>query len=594
MSSVTAQLAAPRPLQRRRLKRRFLVSTVLLGFVLAMYVLEGLAIAAAQSYAHVRVLSKVSGKGGLGVGKEDERWLIPWVIYVFLQGGLVVGCIWMVWGIKREMKLSNQKWTHGKGKGIRKSTATAERKNEPQATKAERETDMFLPKAGVLSAQARQERENTEDNEEEGVDVPQSRITGYHPIFSSFEPLAVSDLPRTNPTSASSQPFNFTLRALNPHGEGSSRGSYHSLGSNKSFPIPNPSLPIARLPEKVGSWWTERSHAETKLQQPDSNLDRWGWVSENKGQNREEQELRGQTNGEERRNSWAQDEVEELERVGGKDKGKGRQKDGDLDAGIELKTYVPRELFTGVNLDKQYHFTDGLAYPLLPISPRRPKNATDDKNRGTNNDGLASPFSLPLPPQRPLPATPKRNGRLAISPTTNALSRFPKTPTSTSSSPHSSSNFTFSSPSSSSRLPPYRPISSPSTAYSSVCSPSPIHRPQYPSTPYTPPPVHHHPSPYLSPITPSSSSRYPYPFPNSSSPSPPPLASPLSSPFPVFPFPPPRGPPRRSAHKLQEQPVLRIPSRAPLARRFSVGKGKRRSYRRIESALGTVSEGMGD
>ncbi|KAI4183720.1 MAG: hypothetical protein L6R41_005235 [Letrouitia leprolyta] len=601
------QLATPHSLQHHRLRRRFIVSIILLGLIFTMYVFEGFAIAAAHSYAHVRVFSKVGGKGGLGNGKENERWLIPWVIYVFVQGGLVAGCVWMVWGIKREMKLSNQEWAHEKGKSIEEPNVTVGQKIQGRATKDKGETDMFLPKT---RAQGQEQGKNTdEDEERRGKDNDSS----YHPIFSSLKASTTTfDLSRPNTGSTSSQPFNFTSTAYNPHGEGSSQGSYQSLSHKNSDPFSTSSLSIARLHEKVGSWWTtDRSHTDPERpQQPSSNLDRWGWGSETATPSREEEELLRHPNGEERRNSWAQqdEEVEEEE----EGKGKGKQKDGEDDpnAGIELTTHVPRELLTGINLGKQYHFTDGLAYPLLPISPRRPADkSNDDPSSSANSNN--KPFSLPLPPQRPLPATPRRNGRFPISPssTTNSTPRFPKTPTS----PASSSTFTLPSPSSSvMRLPPYRALEAPSVAYSSVLSP---HTPppsvhQHPtfgsssynsssssSSPYTPPPppIHMHPSHFPSPLHPSPLSS---PLLTNQPPSPPPLASPLSSPFPIFPAPtgslgsPSGCLPGMPAGK--EQPAHRIPTRAPLGRKFSVGRGKRKSYRRIESGLGTVREGERD
>ncbi|KAL8937313.1 MAG: hypothetical protein Q9216_004485, partial [Gyalolechia sp. 2 TL-2023] len=377
--SATDPLAASRPLQRRRLKRRFVVSTVYLALILAMYVLEGFAIAAAHSYAHVRVLSKVGGKGGLGTGKEDERWLIPWVIYIFVQGSLIVGCGWMVWGIKKEMELSNQESTQRKGKTFENSDTASSRKNEQQAIKTEGETERFLPEAEQGLAEARQGTENAENDEAEGQNEPESQNTGYHPIFDSFRTSAGSDSPNPNPSPASSQPFKPASSPFNPRGEGSSRDS----NSNKPSPFPTSSLPLARLPEKIGSWWTERSNTEPKPQQPTSNLYKWGWGSEPEDPNREAEELLGQTTGEEdRHNSWALDEAGGSERVEGKGKGKGKEGDEELNAGIELTTHVPRELVTGINLGKQYHFTDGLAYPLLPLPPRRVKNPGEVYNGG--------------------------------------------------------------------------------------------------------------------------------------------------------------------------------------------------------------------
>ncbi|KAL8711256.1 MAG: hypothetical protein Q9225_007159, partial [Loekoesia sp. 1 TL-2023] len=343
--------------QRRRLKRRFLISAILLGLIFAMYVLEGFTIAAAQGYAHARVLSQANGKGGLGNGKEDERWLIPWVIYVFLQGGLVLGCAWMVWGMKQEVKLLDQKWRSEKGKGVKKSDDVVAQNTDLQTTMTEGETEHFLPKTEDVFEEGREGHGQTEDDEtKEGEEEePEWQSLGYHPTFDSLDtPTTLTDLPNTKATSSSSQDLHTATSNPNPLGEGSSQGSYYSVGYNPSTTPPASSFPISFLPDKVGSWWAERSHAETELQRQDSRSKRWGWESENDEPTKEDriallrEELLGKACDTERRNSWAQDAEEEIERE--EETGKGKEKEQDKAEEVELTTHVPRELLTGINL----------------------------------------------------------------------------------------------------------------------------------------------------------------------------------------------------------------------------------------------------
>ncbi|KAL8696115.1 MAG: hypothetical protein Q9224_002966, partial [Gallowayella concinna] len=135
---------APRVAQGRDLKRRFLLSLISLVFVFGLYILEFFAIAAATAFAHVRVLSSANGKGGLGNGKKDEKWLLPWIVYLFVQGPLALASAWMVFQLGRKFKHVNRDSTNEKAKDVEPPSEDVSGDIELQALDRE-ENDAFLP-----------------------------------------------------------------------------------------------------------------------------------------------------------------------------------------------------------------------------------------------------------------------------------------------------------------------------------------------------------------------------------------------------------------------------------------------------------------
>ncbi|KAI4089795.1 MAG: hypothetical protein LQ344_005160 [Seirophora lacunosa] len=395
--------ASPRTIQRRRLEHRLLISAILFGLVFAMYVLEGFSIAAAQRFAHARVLSQPNGKGGLGEGKKDERWLAPWTIYIFLQGAMVTGCAWMVWVIRRELRQSDRKWTSDKGKGVELGSVSP-------GSKRTEEEESFLPDGegepitGTDAAKARDQR-GEEKGQEEEEEEPDWQNLGFHPTFAaSIQPAAAaaatSSPPRSSDPSGKKKPAPPAPRKLSKsrrrpvnsppnlhHSVGessgsraataaapassSSPGSGSGSASSSSNPLSAFALATSFIPEKPGAWWLNPLIAG------------------------------GEEGG---KNSWGQD----LDPTG---KGKGketattttttleREEDAEEQAGeegdIELQPLAPRELFTGIDLSKPYRFSDGLAYPLLPLRPRKTSNASGQQQQ--------QQFSLPLPPRLETP-----------------------------------------------------------------------------------------------------------------------------------------------------------------------------------------------
>ncbi|KAL8921534.1 MAG: hypothetical protein Q9208_005688 [Pyrenodesmia sp. 3 TL-2023] len=493
--------ATPHTLQRRRLKHRLLTSAILCLLIFSMYVLEGFAIAAAQTFARVRVLSHSDAKGGLGEGKESEKWLIPWVVYIFLQGGMVAGCAWMVWVLRRELMTMDREWKSEKGKGVERPDVIALQGRTSRSSNTNAEEERFLPDNG---AEISGELANSAAKLEPGKQEPEWQTLGYHPTFDSSS----SNRPDTDSTPISQQFYQHERLNRNLNGEGSSRG-FSSPGSSSSTPFPSSPLPISFLPGKANPWSAERSHVEISLQRKNRDTSKWSWPSAtfnaNKSPSVEDQSallqssLLGPHNpASERRNSWAQEQSsfsssssDEERKPSTKNRKKGKAKaknqrpkgkEEEEPEEIELTPHLPRCFLTGINLSQPYHFSDGLAYPLLPLPPRKPKPYSEPplpqplNSRDENTTPHTPPFSLPLPPRL------LNHPAIAAAPT-----RFPYTPASS-----SSPRRTIFSPSSSSRaahngsilFPPSPPQSSSSSLSPYRLSPLP---PKRPRRPYLPP-----------------------------------------------------------------------------------------------------------
>ncbi|KAL8800525.1 MAG: hypothetical protein Q9182_005125 [Xanthomendoza sp. 2 TL-2023] len=431
---------ASRLVQRRDLKRRFLLSAFCLVLVVGLYILEFFAVAAATAFAHVRVLSHAHGKGGLGNGKEDERWLLPWIVYLFVQGPLALASAWMVFRLWRKLKQFDRDFTNEKGKGVEQPTEDVSGDIELQALGGQ-ENDAFLPT----------DQEGPEDlphpvKKGKGVAAQDDEEVEWESLgfrrtsASTEQPASSSNTHDAELASALQQSTCF----INPNGEGSSSGHAYSVGP--SFDERDLGVPAAFLPGTVSHWRGERSSAEIKLQRRNSisrQLRRDSRTDIPPSKHDRTSLLRegftaappiGDT-----RNSWEQDgrRVEELSTP---ETGKGK----------ETKPSEPEEpkpphhhhhpkdpptfdLPTGIDLTVDYKFTDGLAYPLLPLRDRHRKTApttppleppTPFLNQ--NNNDIAYPFPIPAFSPTSSPLNPTR--RLHI-PTHRAFA-FEKTPSS--------------------------------------------------------------------------------------------------------------------------------------------------------------------
>ncbi|KAL9022331.1 MAG: hypothetical protein Q9185_000446 [Variospora sp. 1 TL-2023] len=398
--SVVQPPATPHMIHRRRLKHRLLISTILFGLIFAMYVLDGFAIAAAHRFAHVRVLSRPNGTGGLGAGKEDERWLAPWTIYIFLQGSMVAGCAWMVWAMRRELRHCDEKWTSEKGKGVVVDNKPDDDDGifvrgsvSPPRSKSvdDEEEERFLPPPPPPP--------EGEGEEEE----PDWRRLGFHPTFASEQLALSSPSTPSKPAPASTvslksksrrgvnRPTTTNLHySVGESSSSSSRGaatasSSSSPGSGSSNPFSAFTLPAA-AGRSSGAWWKHhRSNRGYKTaREEDEEEDPWRQILPSPLTTTGDDERGG--------NSWAQEVQREadLRMSRSRSKGKGKEiipeqeqeqelrdeeeEEEEQEEGFELKPVVPRELLTGIDLSKPYQFTDGLAYPLFPLKakPARP------------------------------------------------------------------------------------------------------------------------------------------------------------------------------------------------------------------------------
>ncbi|KAL9593131.1 MAG: hypothetical protein Q9179_006083, partial [Wetmoreana sp. 5 TL-2023] len=366
----------------RRLKRRLLVSGILFGLILALYVLEGFTIAAAQSFAHVRSLIHAEDIGHPVKGEEDEKWLMPWGIYILLQGGLVVLSACMIWAMGRELKQLDQGCTKEKGKCVKRSDDKTSGESAPgeielQTINAEDERSRLLPvNEDDPEGTALDKGEASGDEVQDEVKEPNWEALGFRPTSNFHSTLPSAPLTgKPNPASPIIQPYNGTTIEPNPFGEGPSNGAPFVPDYRSQSPMYPSSPPVPLLPETTQQWLTERSHAEVKLQRQISKTKRNGKVSENDAPSREDhvvllgEQLMANTSAD-RRNSWAQEEEHKIVMVDESLKGKGKEKE-------EVKRYEEQhersapDLPSGIELDREYRFIDGLPYPLLLIPSRR-------------------------------------------------------------------------------------------------------------------------------------------------------------------------------------------------------------------------------
>ena len=222
-------LAAPHSTQLHRLKRRSIVSAVLFSIVLALYILEGFAVLAAQNYAHARILLLPDGSGGVGKGTENEKWMVPWAIYVLVQGGLVVYCAWLVWTMRCEEKQSDREWAKKTSKGKEDKEVLGEDGNGDielgvLRSRGQGEGDAFLAGDNDGAADGNIfDDGNIPDTKTEEEGEPDWRTLGFR---STFPP------PGDTPSSSRRTLHDPEWEDLNPFGEGSSSTAFATPGQS--------------------------------------------------------------------------------------------------------------------------------------------------------------------------------------------------------------------------------------------------------------------------------------------------------------------------------------------------------------------------
>ncbi|KAL8850789.1 MAG: hypothetical protein Q9221_004287 [Calogaya cf. arnoldii] len=453
---------SPTPVIRhqRRLRKRFVVSASLLFVIFALYVLDGFAIAAAQDYVQVRVLSH-NGKGGLGKGKENEKRLVPWIMYIFVQGGLLFWAAWMVNSSRRKAKSS----AHANGE------RTEDNNKRPQDNMAgdiemqdfgnDEEKETFLPASqtgpeDVFRDDVNGRANETLDEEEEKEwtalgfsrtsDSPRERIRICPP--KSRKPRFITALQQET-------------HLVNPNGEGSSSGPSYD-GSGYGCYLDDSGIPLPDLPEAV--WQAERSLAEMKLQKRSSREEECSIPED------QDTLLQDKPTGTPRnvRNSWEQgDDTRRDSTPFGKTlkgKGKGKEKEviepaTPIDTGKgkekekgKVEKQVPRtpkldSLPTGIDLNNDYKFVDDQPYPIIPLPKRHRKSTSTLQpprtpvNHSTNDEAYPFPttpsFSSPTPSfSSSTSASPRFHHRPPVKPIPSRLqftnpNNTPQTPTRT-------------------------------------------------------------------------------------------------------------------------------------------------------------------
>ncbi|KAL8687111.1 MAG: hypothetical protein Q9218_006623, partial [Villophora microphyllina] len=435
------RLANPHKLRYRPLKRRCIVSAILFVVILAFYVLEGFTIVAAQRYAHVRVLSQANGLGGLGKGKEDEKWLIPWVVYVVIQGGLVLLCACAVWAMRRKPKQLEEDWTTEKRKGVdrlskrlsnREPTENVFGDIELQPIKTENERDRLVSsdedevQGNTLNKGKGKEKGIEGDEEEE----PDWETLGFRPTFESprLPPEAMLLRPPNPPFANARLHADAVWEDPNPFGEGSSKNSQvYSKSSLEKRLHPSP-LPTSFLADEPYHLRSQHQHIDCqdwglqKNSNEPSKVDKAALAVPSKDKTAAELS-----------NSWAQEKEKTLD-AANSEKSQIKPAPPTENPLYEqqqpaLILPAPPSLPSGIELDKPYSFIDGLPYPLLPISSRHrnvskpPTPITPNESQNISEDGNSYVFDMSLPSYMPTPPftpshTPPRT------PLTNAPQRF--------------------------------------------------------------------------------------------------------------------------------------------------------------------------
>ncbi|KAL9023307.1 MAG: hypothetical protein Q9180_008286, partial [Flavoplaca navasiana] len=244
----------------------------------------------------------------------------------------------------------------------------------------------------------------------------------------------------------------------NDNGEGSSSGPSYSNGSGFNGYMDDSGIPLPDLPMAVKQWGAEWSHAEKQLHRRSSDDTRLGPGREEDNSITQDPDglLPRGSSQRDLKNSWKQADDKEQDSVQQSKswKGKGKEKEKDepepptVTAPKENDSHAQQpptpkpELPSGIDLNTDYQFIDGLAYPIIPLPKRnrKPSLSTTSQPPSTpfnNENDIAYPFPLayPITPSptpsftsstssyRRLPPPPPPG------PKPNFLSRFPFDPT---------------------------------------------------------------------------------------------------------------------------------------------------------------------
>ncbi|KAL8668893.1 MAG: hypothetical protein Q9168_006490 [Polycauliona sp. 1 TL-2023] len=412
----------------RHLRKHLVISAVLLFLTVVLYVIEGFAIVAAQEYHHVQVLHHL-GKGG----KEDEKWLMAWITYVLIQGGLLCWAVWMVVLSSIQFRKAGAELfvVNDKKKGDSNDNNSNKRPRENASGDIELQ-DFGVNNNNNNNGYINDEEEgflpdnNPEQNDDEDVfrdgtanqtldeeEAEEWRVLGFVPTTSDGSPV------NNNPHHSTALQQQSTTDS---NGEGSSSGPSYSTGFDWYFDeagVPLPDLPVPGAVAK--QMRGERSSAEMAIQKRNRDANAADFDAERaRDQNTSFQVGSG---GKDLRNSWEREDKEE-------GKGKGKEKEvafvvvGD-EAGKKMQegqdTNVQQqqrqqpkapkhELTTGIDPNTDYKFDNHNPYPQIatpnnklkrkPIfipEQQLPSPSTPTIHRPRNENDIAYPYPLRSP-----------------------------------------------------------------------------------------------------------------------------------------------------------------------------------------------------
>ena len=168
--------------QRYQLQQRFYVSVVCIVLVFISYVFEGFAIGAAQRFASIRMQMKPHSK------RENVKWLIPWVVYIVIQGGLLILCLKCGWEMRPAAKDFNRERREEGGKLMVR--ASCNEQNSERILLEEFREGRGNDVQQLVKTRESQDKSKGKDQEESPKDEEKLQHPGIHPAFLRWENLA--------------------------------------------------------------------------------------------------------------------------------------------------------------------------------------------------------------------------------------------------------------------------------------------------------------------------------------------------------------------------------------------------------------------
>ncbi|KAL8739916.1 MAG: hypothetical protein Q9190_007327, partial [Brigantiaea leucoxantha] len=212
---------------KKRARFRFWFSALLVVFILAAFVIQGMAI---WLFQRVSVMS-AARKGRL----LDPIWILPWLSWGLFQGAMVMAAVLCVVGLYREIDQAERKLWAGEKRAFRGEAVEGSRgphKSDTSALLDRKESGKGKSKR-IESGEGQQsemvEKEQIKDEEEKEQEW---QLLECHPTF--LPGISCRDSPEAE-------------KITNVFGEGSSRGPTYHVGYAGEEPPQTPPMP-PRLP----------------------------------------------------------------------------------------------------------------------------------------------------------------------------------------------------------------------------------------------------------------------------------------------------------------------------------------------------------